>query len=84
MDNRAQAFFADFESSDRDTACRAIVGLFEMTQSPVKWAYEVRDQLVNELKHRDGHKRVFAAQLLARLAISNPELNCRTACCLGR
>ncbi len=29
--------------------------------------------MISELSHRDGHKRAFAAQMLARLAICDPE-----------
>lgn len=73
MDKRAQVLFADRDSSDRDLAYQAVVGLFKMTEEPVKWAYEVWDQLLSDLTHRDGHRRAFAAQMLARLAISDPD-----------
>jgi hypothetical protein len=70
---RARALFADRESPDRDVAYQALVALFKMTEEPVEWAYEVWDPLLSDLTHRDGHKRAFAAQMLARLAISDPE-----------
>lgn len=73
MDKHTKALFAERESRDRDVAYQAIVGLFKMTEKPVTWAYEVWDPVVSELAHRDGHKRAFAAQLLARLAISDPD-----------
>ncbi len=73
MDKRVDRLFDDFESRDRDKAYQALCGLFEMTTKPVDWAYEVWDRLVGDLKHRDGHKRAFAAQMLARLAISDPD-----------
>ncbi len=74
MDKRTKELFADRESPDRDVAYRATVGLFKLTEKPVKWAYEVWGQLLRDLTHRDGHRRAFAAQMLARLAISDPEL----------
>lgn len=73
MDKRARALLADRESTDRDVAYQALVGLWEMTEKPVTWAYDVWDQLLSDLTHRDAHKRAFAAQLLTRLAISDPD-----------
>lgn len=42
-------------------------------ESPVGWAYEVWDETVAMLDHRDNHNRAIAAQLLARLAGSDPD-----------
>lgn len=50
-----------------------LIRLFSLTESPVPWAYDVWDPLVRDLTHPDPHKRAFAAQLLARLAIGDPE-----------
>ncbi len=73
MNARVRALFAARESSDRDAAYQAFVDLMALAQEPVGWAYEVWDQTVSDLSHKDGHRRAFAAQLLARLAISDPE-----------
>lgn len=73
MGGRAEALFADRESPDRDVAYQALVGLFEMTEGPVEWAYEFWDRLLMDLTHPAGSKRAFAAQMLARLAISDPD-----------
>ncbi len=73
MDDRVTALLAARESPDRDTAYRALVGLFGLTDEPVDWAYEVWDRMLADLTHREGHKRAFAAQMLARLAISDPD-----------
>lgn len=73
MDTQVQALFDDFESGERDAAFRAFAGLFKCTERPVDWAYEVWDRLVSDLRHRDGHRRAFAAQMLARLAVSDPD-----------
>jgi hypothetical protein len=72
MDDRVSARFADRESSDREASYRALVELFAMADEPVDWAYEVWDRLLSDLTHRDGQKRAFSAQLLSRLAISDP------------
>lgn len=73
MDKRTQALFADRESSDRDVAYQATIGLFQATEKPVEWAYEIWDRMLRDLTHCQGHKRAFAAQMLARLAISDPD-----------
>lgn len=73
MIERARALFADRESSNPDVAYRALLDLFEMTEKPVAWAYEFWDGLLNDLSHRAGDRRAFAAQMLARLAISDPD-----------
>jgi hypothetical protein len=52
---------------------QAFIGLMTLTERRVHWSYEVWDQMVRDLTHRDGHKRAIAAQLLARLAPSDPE-----------
>lgn len=73
MDQRARVLLAERESSDRDVAYQALCGLFEMTEEPVGWAYEVWGDMLGDLAHREGAKRAFAAQMLARLAISDPD-----------
>lgn len=73
MGERARALLADRESEDREVAYQALVGLFKMAEKPVEWAYEVWDQLLDDLTHRDGHRRAFSAQMLTRLAISDPD-----------
>jgi hypothetical protein len=73
MDQRVRTLFADRDSPDRDVAYRATIGLFEMTSVPVSWGYDVWDRMLSDLEHREGHRRAFAAQLLARLATSDPE-----------
>lgn len=73
MNARVRALFAARESPDRDAAYQAFVDLMTLAEKPVDWSYEVWDQLVSDLAHKDGHQRAFAAQLLARLALSDPE-----------
>jgi hypothetical protein len=70
---RVRALFAARESSDREVAYRAFVELMKLAEDRVDWSYDVWDQMVGDLSHRDGHKRAFAAQMLAHLAISDPE-----------
>lgn len=73
MEERIRELFEARGSSDRNVSYQALVELFEITEKPVTWSYEIWDQMVKDLSHPDGHKRSFAAQLLARLAISDPD-----------
>jgi hypothetical protein len=73
MNARVRALFAARESSDREVAYQAFVDLMALAEKPVSWSYEVWDQMVGDLSHKDGHKRAFAAQMLAHLALSDPE-----------
>lgn len=73
MDAEIRAWFAARDSGDDTRSYEALKRLFELTEQPVDWAYEVWDPLVADLAHADNHKRSFSAQMLARLAISDPE-----------
>ncbi len=73
MNARVRALFAARESADRDAAYQAFVELMALAEKPVPWSYEVWDQMVDDLSHKEGHRRAFAAQMLAHLALSDPE-----------
>ena len=74
MNARILSLLQARESSDRDASYRALIELFAAADEPgVDWAYEVWDRMVADLSHADGHRRAFAAQMLARLARSDPK-----------
>lgn len=73
MDERIQKYFNDLESENKELQYEAYKNILVSTGKEVDWAYEVWDQLVEELTHRDNHKRSRAAQFLSHLAISDPE-----------
>lgn len=73
MSDRVRQLLADRDSGDSDRAYAALNELFALADQPVDWAYDVWDQLVADLRHANNHKRSFSAQLLARLASSDPE-----------
>lgn len=73
MERSVQEAFDARHGEDKEAAYEALVKLFELAEHPVGWAYEVWDGLVADLKHHDAHQRAFAAQMLCRLAISDPE-----------
>jgi hypothetical protein len=52
---------------------KAFCTILETTSKPVGWAYEVWDEMVKNLSHRDNHNRAIAAQVLCNLAKSDPE-----------
>jgi hypothetical protein len=67
-----QTLFEARDCGDREASYQALVELFAMTEQPVPWAYEVWDKLLTDLNDKDGAKRSFSAQMLTRLAISDP------------
>jgi hypothetical protein len=42
-------------SEDRDLQNTAYTSILEATERPVEWAYDVWDELVGGLKHKDNH-----------------------------
>lgn len=47
--------------------------LLDATATPVEWAYEVWDEMFDNLSHEDNRVRSIAAQVLCNLAKSDPE-----------
>jgi hypothetical protein len=60
-------------SQDGETRYQAFMRMLETTKQPVDWAYEVWDELIANLSHKDNHQRAIAAQLLSNLAKSDPK-----------
>jgi hypothetical protein len=60
-------------SEDRSLQYKAFLYVMEETDKPVDWAYEVWDELVDNLGHKDNHVRAIAAQVLCNLAKSDPK-----------
>ena len=73
MDEITRTNLDNLHSSDRDLQNTAFFSVLEMTNQPVDWAYEVWEELVQTLKHKDNHQRAIAAQVLCNLAKSDPE-----------
>lgn len=73
MDVEIQRYFDDLESKDKEAQYEAYNHIMEETEGKVDWAYEVWDQLIEDLTNRDIHKRSRAVQFLSSLAISDPE-----------
>jgi hypothetical protein len=73
MDNETRKHLDHLRSEDRQLQNDAFSYILEQTETPVDWAYEVWDQLVEGLRHKDNHVRAISAQILANLAKSDPE-----------
>jgi hypothetical protein len=73
MDHDTRTNLGNLWSEDRDLQNKAFFHILEETDIPVDWAYEVWDELVAVLSHKDNHNRAIAAQVLCNLAKSDPE-----------
>lgn len=60
-------------SGDRARQNPAFTALMQATRAPVPWAYDIWDELVALLSHRNNRTRAIAAQVLCNLAKSDPE-----------
>lgn len=73
MDTSTRTLFEQLLTADGSARYEALNEMLALTDEPVDWAYEVWDELLTTLAHKDGHLRSIAAQLLCNLAKSDPE-----------
>jgi hypothetical protein len=73
MDSKIRRHLNNLRSEERDLQNQAFFHILEATEKPVDWAYEVWDELVAGLRHKDNHVRAISAQVLCNLAKSDPE-----------
>lgn len=73
MDKTVRAHLDNIYSEDGGLQNKAYHFLIEATEKPVDWAYEVWDELVEGLTHKDNHVRAISSQVLANLARSDPK-----------
>jgi RecB family endonuclease NucS len=73
MDSKTRKHLENLRSEDRELQNNAFSYILKETEKPVDWAYEVWDQLVAGLRHKDNHIRAISAQILANLAKSDPK-----------
>jgi hypothetical protein len=73
MEPMVEEGLEDFRSEDRNRQYNGYVRLVGATEQPVDWAYEVWDEMVEALRTGDNHQRAIAAQVLANLAVSDPQ-----------
>ncbi len=72
MDNTTKQNIDNLWSQDRQLQNKAFLDIIEVTDHPVDWAYEVWDELLLGLSHKDNHVRAISAQVLCNLAKSDP------------
>jgi len=73
MNQDTRANLGNLWSPDREIQNKAFFNILEETDIPVDWAYEVWDEMVAVLSHKDNHNRAIAAQVLCNLAKSDPK-----------
>jgi hypothetical protein len=73
MDPTIRESLETLESGDREAQGQAFTHLMSVTAEPVPWAYEIWDQVVALLAHKNNRTRAIAAQVLCNLAGSDPE-----------
>lgn len=73
MDTTTRTYMDDIRSPDLERQNQAFQYLMRSTEDPVPWAYDIWDELVEGLSHKDNHVRAISAQVLANLAGSDPE-----------
>ena len=73
MDTTTRTYMDDIRSLDLERQNQAFQYLMRSTEDPVPWAYDIWDELVEGLSHKDNHVRAISAQVLANLAGSDPE-----------
>ncbi len=73
MDETTKTHFYNLWSADRSAQNEAFSYILAATDQPVSWAYDVWEQVVANLSHKDNHNRAIAAQVLANLAKSDPQ-----------
>jgi hypothetical protein len=73
MDNLTRNQLDNIHSPNPQIQNQAYSYLLQTTAAPVDWAYEAWDELIAGLRHKDNHVRAISAQVLANLALSDPQ-----------
>ena len=73
MDIQTRSTLEALWSDDDDARYKAFLAVIALTDAPVDWAYEVWDDLLAHLRHKNNHIRAIASQVLCNLAKSDPE-----------
>lgn len=73
MEKTIRIHLDNIRSEDGQLQNEAYYFLMEQAEKPVDWAYEVWNELIEGLTHKDNHVRAISSQLLANLAKSDPK-----------
>lgn len=73
MDKTLRAHLDNIWADDGQIQFKAYDYLMKESEKPVDWAYDVWDELVEGLTHKDNHVRAICGQLLGNLGKSDPK-----------
>jgi len=73
MDKTTRTQINNIRSEDGDVQNKAYSYILKLTDKPVDWAYDVWDEMLESLTHKDNHVRAISAQVLSNLAKSDPK-----------
>ncbi|MBE0671397.1 MAG: hypothetical protein IH588_12475 [Anaerolineales bacterium] len=73
MDKTIRSKMDDIFTGDGQTQFKAYDYLMKESEKPVSWAYDVWDEVVSGLTHKDNHVRAICGQLLGNLGKSDPK-----------
>lgn len=73
MEANIHTQFDNIRSTDKNVQNAGYHAVIEATDKPVNWAYEIWDEMVADLTHKDNHRRAISAQVLCNLAKSDPD-----------
>ena len=60
-------------TGDGEAQFKAYDDLMKESEKPVRWAYDIWDELIAGLTHNDNHVRAICGQLLGNLGKSDPK-----------
>lgn len=73
MDKTIRTNVNNIFSDDGQAQFKAYDYLMKVTEQPVDWAYDVWDEIIKGLTHKDNHVRAITGQLISNLAKSDPK-----------
>jgi hypothetical protein len=73
MDKTIRSSLNNIYSEERELQHDAYIAMLKITDEPVNWAYEIWDEMVLALGHKNNRVRSIASQILINLAKSDPE-----------
>jgi hypothetical protein len=73
MDKTIRTQIENIRSENGDVQNKAFTYIINLTNKPVDWAYNVWDEMIDGLTHKDNHVRAISAQVLSNLAKSDPK-----------
>ncbi|WP_078429617.1 hypothetical protein [Alkalihalobacterium alkalinitrilicum] len=78
MEKRIETQLNNLQAKDKNVRYEAFMDILSVTEEKVDWAYEIWEQFARDLSDSDPHRRAVAAQILCRLAKSDPENRLKT------